>query len=424
MDENNNVTKIKINLISILIGCIGFITSLYALVLHIQNLLQPNHGALCDLNAKFNCSNVISSSYGEIASIPLGSYGMTYFIIIIAAAILPKIALVTKKELATLEFIIGFVGFIIVVSLFYISHSILKTICPTCTIVHILTTVYFIIKSITFLKHKNDNDVNSGSDYLLRFVAVCICLGIPPLAAGLVAPIIIEKFFPSAKKVTQENSPIATPVTSLSNSKNEVTDTNSNSINFKLFNKTNYAGDGEDYRRGSDDAKTVVQVFSDFGCPHCKDANTPLVLAQDRIGQDKVVIVYRFFPLSNKCNPYVPSEGWYQYSCILPQASRCAGAQGRFWDFKEWGFSGQNWSDEERAQKFSMEGLKEEAKNLGLNVKLFTECLESKAELTKIKNDSSIANKFGIKGTPLIIINGQEYTGPHNVDSFARAMSN
>lgn len=132
MLEKNN--SLKINIPTIVIGILGFFVSLYALILHIQNLMQPGHGALCDINATFNCSSVIGSSYGELASIPLGSYGMTYFVIIISAAILPKISTVTKKQHAFLEFLIGLVGFVAVVSLFYISHSILKTICPTCTI--------------------------------------------------------------------------------------------------------------------------------------------------------------------------------------------------------------------------------------------------------------------------------------------------
>lgn len=417
MLEKNN--SLKINIPTIVIGILGFFVSLYALILHIQNLMQPGHGALCDINATFNCSSVIGSSYGELASIPLGSYGMTYFVIIISAAILPKISTVTKKQHAFLEFLIGLVGFVAVVSLFYISHSILKTICPTCTIIHILTTIYFIIKAIQFFKNKKDTEASvQNSDYFLRFIAVCICLGIPPLAAGLIAPIVIEKFF-SAPKVTQ-----TAPKNADKQNTNAPLPAEKQNLNQQLmtFNKTNYVGNGEDYRRGNDNAKVVVQMFSDFGCPHCKDANGPLLQAQSNVGLDKVLVIYRFFPLSNKCNPYVPSEGWYPYSCLLPQAARCAGAQGKFWELKDWGFSGQEWTDEQRAQNFSHDGLKEEAKKLGINTDEFMQCVDSGMELNKIKDDAALADKMHIKGTPLILINGQEYNGPHSVDGFTGAM--
>ncbi|MES2615386.1 MAG: vitamin K epoxide reductase family protein [Bdellovibrionota bacterium] len=391
----------KINVPTILIGIAGFFVSLYALILHIQNLMQPGQGTLCDISAKFNCSSVIGSSYGELASIPLGSYGMAYFVIILSAAVLPKISTVTKKQLAQLEFYIGLIGFISVVALLYISHFILKTICPTCSVIHLLTVAYFVIKVVTLIKNRKTHDTVQ-SDYFIRFIAVCICLGIPPLACGLVAPIIIDKFFSTPKKTTAAALQSETPV--------EIS-----------INKTNYVGNGEDYRRGKDDAKAVVQVFSDFGCPHCKESNAPLLQAQDRVGLDKVLIVYRFFPLDNKCNPYVPGEGWYPYSCILPQATRCAGLQNKFWEFKEWAFSGQNWTDEQRAQSFNIAGLKEEAKGLGMNVDAFAQCVENEVELNKIKEDAALANRLKIKGTPMILINGKEYSGPHLTDDFTRA---
>ena len=193
---------IKISIPTILIGILGFFLSLYALILHLQNLMRPGRGALCDINAQFSCSAIIGSSYGEIASIPLGSYGMTYFIMIISAAILPKISSLTKKQHSKLEFIIGLVGFISVVSLFYISHFILKTICPTCSIIHIITAIYFTIKIISILKNKRVSNTNYyNSDYLIRFIAVCLCFGIPTLAIGLIAPIILDKYIHSPNKI-------------------------------------------------------------------------------------------------------------------------------------------------------------------------------------------------------------------------------
>lgn len=429
-DKNEDKNQTKISLVTILIGVVGFFISLYALILHIQHLMQPGRGALCDINAALNCSNVIGSSYGELASIPLGSYGMTYFIILISASILPKISLITKKQQATLEIVLGLIGFVSVLSLFYISHSILKVICPVCSLIHILVVIYFIMKTISFFKNKNAGDTPSqNSDYFIRFIAVCICLGIPPLAAGLVAPIIIDKFFSSPKLTTNELSSRDTPKGETAGSNPIVVDpavapsgVQRGDVEKLLpINKTNYVGNGEDYRKGRDDAKVVVQIFSDFGCPHCKEANSPLMEAQRQVGMDKVLIVYRFFPLSNKCNPYVPSEGWYPYSCVLPQAARCAGVQGKFWEFKDWGYAGQEWTDEQRAQNFTMAGLKEEAKNLGMNVDAFSQCMESGAELNKIKEDAALADKLKIKGTPLILINGQEYDGPHSVDAFTQA---
>lgn len=406
----------KVHLPSILIAIGGLIVSLYALIVHLQILMSPGHGAFCDINVKFNCTDVISSSYGEIASIPLGAYGMTYFIILLAAAFLPKYTDVSKKQLSKIEFLLGLVGFISVVILFYISHSILNHICPTCSVIHVLTTLYFILKIISLIKNKGENDNSKdSSDFFIRFLAVCLSLGIPPLAVGLIAPIIVEKYLPSSSKTVQ-NAPEKSPIQSQQNIENP-------NIKLLTIHKTNYVGNGEDYRFGNDNAKVVVQMFSDFGCPHCKEANEPLKQALNDIGLDKVLFVDRFFPLTNKCNPAVPSEGWYPYSCILAEASRCAGAQGKFFEFKDWGFSGQEWPEEERAKSFSPAGLKQKAKELGLNTQTFSSCLDNHEELNKIKEDASIGDKLGLKGTPMILINGEEYKGPHTRTTFEQAIS-
>ena len=61
------------------------------------------------------------------------------------------------------------------------------------------------------------------------------------------------------------------------------------------FNKTNFVGNGEDYRREMTQQEWLFKSFSDFGCPHCRIATEGMTKAQDAIGLDKVVIVYRFF---------------------------------------------------------------------------------------------------------------------------------
>jgi protein-disulfide isomerase len=271
-----------------------------------------------------------------------------------------------------------------------------------------------VIKVTSYIKLRRDLESDSfSSETFLRFMAVSLCLGLPPLVAGLVAPIAITYFFPSVKTEAKIEQPQTASVEKKSADYQK---------ELMVFNKTNYVGDGEDYRRGSDNAKTVVQMFSDFGCPHCKVANDFLLKAQDLIGLDKVVVVYRFFPLSNDCNPYVSSKGWYAYSCSLANMVRCAGQQNKFWEFKEWAFSAQDLSDKERALQFSTAGVKQEAEKLGIQFDSFNQCVESGVEFAKIKNDSAFANKLGIQGTPMIFINGVEYKGPHSVDDFVRVI--
>jgi protein-disulfide isomerase/uncharacterized membrane protein len=410
----------KINLITVALGIIGFFVSLYSLAIHLQLGLKSGP-QICDFNSTVNCSNVIGSSYGELAAIPLGAYGMTYFAIIVSAAFMPKLARINKKWLAFWELIIALVGFASVCTLIYISYFILHLVCPTCSVIQAVVTLYTILKIYQFIKTRKEKDLPKN-DAFIKLMAVSLCLGIPPLAIGLIGPMFAPYFFSSKDKPTQaQTNP--TPANQAVTKIPEKAATNDPDIKSPMmsFNKTNFVGNGEDYRRGDDSAKVIIQVFSDFGCPHCRVATDAILKAQDTVGLDKVLFVYRFFPLSNKCNPYVPGEGGYPYACSLAEAVRCSGQQGKFWEFKAWAFSGQSWDNSERAQKFSLDGMKTQATALGMNADAFAQCVQSDVELQKIKDDAAIANKMGIQGTPLIIINGEQYEGSPSPDAFSQA---
>lgn len=421
MNEPAQPTFKKINLPSLLIGLAGFLVSLYALITHIQIILKPGGKALCDINAQLNCSAVMSSSYGELASIPLGSYGMCYFVLVLAAVLLPKISSVYQKQLAVIEFTIATVGVIIVGALFYISHFILKVTCPSCTTIHILVVVYFILKTFSLVSLRH-HALKLNQDAFVKFFAISMCLGLPPLAAGLLAPFAVRYFVPEST-ATASPTPTPAPIDPQSASASPTPQPSVN-IDMLTFNKTSYVGNGEDFRRGNDDAKVIVQMFSDFGCPHCKDASQELELAQNQVGLENVLFVYRFYPLDQKCNPFMPAKGWYAYTCDLTEATRCAGAQGKFWEFKKWAFDGQTWTNQERDQRFSAAGLKEQAAKLNLDVDAFTQCLQGGVERAKIKDDAALANKHKIRGTPMIFINGLEYIGPRSIGAFVKAFHN
>ncbi len=405
----------KISKLTLLISFAGFGVSLYALLLHIENLLSPGGGAFCDVSATINCSAVIGSRYGEFASIPLGAYGMAYFAVMFAAVITPKFASITKKRLATLELLIALSGVIVAGLLMMISYGVLKLICPTCSVIHALVALYAIIKIYGFFKARREaktleTQPEEFADAYTRFAAISICLAIPPLFAGLITPFIVSYF----GKHESKSVPVKTEQVQKNNAPTPL------AKRLREFNKTNYVGDGEDYRRGSDQASVVVQIFSDFGCPHCKTANDSLVKAQDIVGESNVLLVYRFYPLSSECNDSVGGKGFYEYNCSLVVAARCAGQQGKFWEFKEWAFDGQNWPTYERDDKFSPDGLVLAAKNLGIDETPFSECLQGHSEDAKIKNDVAFANQLKIKGTPMILINGKEYQGSLDVNTFVK----
>lgn len=86
----------------------------------------------------------------------------------------------------------------------------------------------------------------------------------------------------------------------------------------------------DDHVTGAAKPKVYIIVYSDFQCPYCQAYQSTLsqILA-DSTYKDKVAVVYRHFPL----------ESIHQYARSLAEASECASAQGKFWEFHDAAFA-------------------------------------------------------------------------------------
>jgi uncharacterized membrane protein/predicted DsbA family dithiol-disulfide isomerase len=394
----------KVNLASFVLGLAGFGASIYALVEHI-NLKQGAADLSCDISNLVNCTKVIGSSYGTIMGIPLGGFGMAFFGLVIATAVLPKLATVSEKWISQWRLAAGTVGLIVSLLLAYISYFQLASVCVVCSTVHVLSVLNFVAVLLAFLKAKNQASEAEGSAFL-KLVSASLAFVVPSLVIGLVAPSIPWGGTPQADAGSTE----AKPALASTAFPAELTS----------FSKSDFVGKGQDYRKGNDDAKVVLTMYSDLECPHCKNTSEAILKALSVVGEDKVLFVYRNYPLSNKCNSFIGGEG-HTYACDLALASRCAGQQGKFWEMKDWAFSGIEMSPSEKQEAFRPEGIKAHAQKLGLDAARFAECLDGRVELPKIKEDIEIGNKLGLQGTPLLILNGRKYQGRLSPDALVSA---
>lgn len=404
--ESSRTQHAKTNIPSLILGIIGFGVSLYALVLHVKS--KTSTAALgCDVSDLVNCSKVIGGEYGEFMSIPLGAYGMAYFGAVIAASALPSFVAASVSWMARWQMLIAAVGAFVSLILAYISYFKIQAVCLVCSGIHVVSVVNFAWTLLSFIRVRHiPQIVSEGGGF--KLLAGGLALGVPPLLAGALFPLVSSTLGVTTETSPQEQSPsvVRTPFPS----------------EWLQVAVSNYVGKGEDYRKGNDQAKVVVHMFSDLECPHCKVTAEEIEAAQSSVGFDQVLFVYRNYPLSNKCNINVASEG-HVYACDLAMALRCAGSQTKeaFWEYKTWAFSGIDMSPEERQQKFSTQGLVAHAENLKLDKTRFEACLRDKVELPKIQDDIEIGRKMGLTGTPLIVLNGRVYTGDRGPQGFASA---
>jgi protein-disulfide isomerase len=170
----------------------------------------------------------------------------------------------------------------------------------------------------------------------------------------------------------------------------------------------------EDRTMGNPKAKVAVVLYEDFQCPFCGaisglEADTPLILAlkqrdpswtpfmlavNEYVKENKVLFVYRDWA-------FLGAE-----SQQAAEAARCAGDQGKFWEYHDYLYSHQNGENE---GAFSDPNLKSFAKVLNLDTATFNECLIGDKYMQAVidsKNDGSTA---GVSGTPkgFILKNGK-----------------
>ena len=132
--------------------------------------------------------------------------------------------------------------------------------------------------------------------------------------------------------------------------------------------------------------KVTITEFSDFQCPYCKPAASVVEQVRQAYG-DRVKLVLKQMPLPMHAQAFKAA-----------QASVCAGAQDKFWEYHDLLFADQAGLDRN--------GLTAKAAKLQLDAKQFGSCLSSGKYKTPIQQDVQEGTSAGVNGTPGFFING------------------
>ena len=144
------------------------------------------------------------------------------------------------------------------------------------------------------------------------------------------------------------------------------------------------------YTKGSQDAPVVFVEFADYECPYCQKVNSQIQQLKKDYG-DKLAIVYKDFPLP-----------MHHGSEKAAEAARCAGEQGKFWEYHDVLFY---------SKQIDVDALKEHARVLKLDGEAFDTCLDSGRETNAVKQDLEEAKGLGLTGTPSFFVNGHFVSG-------------
>jgi protein-disulfide isomerase len=171
----------------------------------------------------------------------------------------------------------------------------------------------------------------------------------------------------------------------------------------------------EDKTLGNPQAKVTLVLYEDFQCPFCGAVNG---------SQSATALIQSLKQRDPSWTPFMPAvmndyvkKGTVQFvyrdwaflgpeSIRASEAARCAGDQGKFWEYHDYLYDHQNG---ENQGNFADPKLKSFAKTLGLDTSSFDKCLDSSKYAQAVADSKTEGINAGVTGTPkgFILKNGK-----------------
>ncbi len=141
--------------------------------------------------------------------------------------------------------------------------------------------------------------------------------------------------------------------------------------------------------KGRSDVKLILLEFSDFECPFCgrytRDTHDQVI--KEYVDTGKIRYVFRQYPI----------ESLHPRALRAAEASECAHAQGKFWEYHKALFNNQ--------QALNEPDFGRHAQVLGLNAETFQQCMAAQLKTpTKVRQDQAEGQRAGITGTPTFFL--------------------
>ncbi len=384
------------------LGLLGLSLSAYSLRHHLSFKSGTSADAFCNVSDKVSCDAIAASPYSEIMGVPLGVFGIAFFVSLLLFNVMraasARSGFVGRMASQT-HAVMVIIGVVVSLILGSIALTAVKAFCLVCMgiyLVCILLALSLHYGRAQLARPFRKNAVAVGGLIALMATALAgfsytqfssLLVPRPPGLNPQSAQSIVQ---PPSQPGSQPRQPA--PEISLARSA--------------------YAGAGEDYRYGNEQAKVIVHEFVDFQCPGC--AVLAATIKEIKIKYaSRVLFVFRNYPLDQTCNHNIRGP-FHAHSCAIAGMARCAGQYGKFWEYTELAFSKQ--------ADASAENLLKWGKAVGLTPDAMDVCRKSQDIVNKLKDDVAMADKLGVTGTPILFINGVRYEGDRSAAALSQVI--
>lgn len=390
----------------IVIAALGAAASIYSVVHHLEYLKKGATDAACNISERWSCDDIAASAYSEFLGLPLGVWGLSFFVALLGLAVilLPRRSITSRIE-THLSALIVLTGIGVVVSLVLggLSAFVVKSFCLTCMVVYVTCLALAVASAVAL--YKGWVSVKLWRSQQAPWYGLT--------SSAVLAALVLAGF--SASQTADSIDPTEHPDHPVQNEKRRSESLLSTVLSEKIYDipvfRSAYAGLGEDYRKGNDNASVVLVEFADFQCPGCGALARNLERIIAEYG-DRISVVFKNYPLDSSCNS---SAGpIHPEACEIAVLARCAGSQGKFWQYHDLVFLQQS-----QIKKGVPVQL---AQQVGLDDSTIQQCLSSDDLLAKVKEDIAQGHSAEVHSTPSVFINGRRYTGGRDVVSLSQVL--
>lgn len=357
---------------------------------HHKVLTDASYISPCDINEKFNCTQVYLSQYGSVKGIPVALGGLAWFALIALIAYFADTGSDAKNDAKShvagaYVFALSTVALAGVLSLAYASFFVLKTYCVLCMATYVCVIAIFVLSgmasnvSVMSLPGRVFGDLKKALADPARMGASFL------LAAAMVALVLM---FPTGSTAGPARSTAAPPKVDGAPAATSPQDVKAQ---FEEWWNTQPRIETGVPLNG---AKVVIVKFSDFQCPGCKQTYSMYLPILAKYSMPDVRYVMKDFPLNSNCNVAVQTQ-MHPVACEAAVAHRAAEAVGKGPEMEKWIFDNQ--------ATLTSVAIADAARNIAGITNLGVEAAK---RIPAIKKDTADGGALQISSTPTYFING------------------
>ncbi|MFA5138800.1 MAG: vitamin K epoxide reductase family protein [Elusimicrobiota bacterium] len=327
--------------------------------------------SFCAISEKVNCDVVNASSYSEFLGTPIAWWGLLFYLLIGAQALLGLNA--ERKDGVAFAWALSMGSLLYCAFLAYISAFVLKTFCIECLGMYGVSIAFAV--GLYFALDVRPREVLSlYGDPVRRFMPHALA------AAGLYA------FGWGAMALAGTK---VLPKQSLS--------LDEKLLVYNSQPKLSLEPDPTWPAWGDPKAKTTLVEFSEFKCPFCRISAFGVKPYLQEF-HDRLRYYFVHYPLDTECNPHL-KETMHPSACFASKASVCAQRRGDFWEFHDELFRNQD--------KLDKRYIADLAVARGWDLAEFLACVQSPEVAERLRRDIELGASLKIEGTPTLVLDGR-----------------